>query len=420
VAYRVLDENSVADYVKSRPALKNFFPAECRVNVEEVGDGNVNLVFIVRNKDDPGHSVVLKQALNYLRVAGESWPLTRERLRFETQALLKYNELAPGLAPQVYDHDLQMSLVVMEHLHNLEIMRKPLVARKRFPQFIDHISTFMARTLFFTSDLYLSRVEKKELLVKFIHAQLHKIQEDFVFTNPYMDSPENRWNPEIDAEVRDVRRNSGIKLALVEMKEAYMTHKQALVHGDLHTGSVMLNENRTCVIDPEFAFFGPIGFDVGAMLENLILNYLSHYAHSPDSEERSDYQEYLLRMVRGVWNEFALKFDTLWIENNRGDLVPSKYWQFPGGEKAFTEYRHRYIIDLLRDTAGCGGAKMLRRMMGIVSVWDITSITDLKKRAVVEQTAIRIGSRWLLERKQISNVDDLIGIVGEETKNIEM
>lgn len=41
----------------------------------EVGDGNLNQVFIVANA--AGERVVLKQALPYLRVAGESWPLTR-------------------------------------------------------------------------------------------------------------------------------------------------------------------------------------------------------------------------------------------------------------------------------------------------------------------------------------------------------
>ena len=61
---------------------------------------------------------------------------------------------------------------------------------------------------------------------------------------------------------------------------------------------------------------------------------------------------------------------------------------------------------------------MLRRMMGIVSVWDISSIEDLKKRAVAERAAIRIGSRWILERKQFTGIDDLIGIVKEETKDI--
>jgi 5-methylthioribose kinase len=59
---------------------------------------------------------------------------------------------------------------------------------------------------------------------------------------------------------------------------------------------------------------------------------------------------------------------------------------------------------------------MLRRMMGIVSIWDLTSIADLQKRAVCERLAIKIGSRWLLERGNISGVDDLIRIVKEETK----
>ncbi len=148
---------------------------------------------------------MLKQALPYLRVAGDSWPLTRERVRFETQALLLYNQLAPGLAPQVYDQDEAMSLVVMEYLGTHEVMRKPLVERQRFPKFADHISTFMANTLFYTSDLYKTGLEKKTLQAQFINPHLNKIQEDFVFTNPYMQSPENQWNPELAAEVAAVR-----------------------------------------------------------------------------------------------------------------------------------------------------------------------------------------------------------------------
>ena len=235
-----------------------------------------------------------------------------------------------------------------------------------------------------------------------------------------MESEENQWNPRIDEEVRAVRANGALKLALAEMKTSYMTHAQALIHSDLHTGSIMVNESDTRVIDPEFAFFGPIGFDVGAVLENLVLNHLSHYAHTPDAEERSRYQAYLLDLVRGVWTEFAAKFEALWIDNNRGELVPSEYWDFPGGDAAFAEFRRRYIADLLRDTAGHGGAKMLRRMMGIVSIWDITSIEDLDDRAVAERLAIRIGSRWVMERSSISSVEDLVGIVVEETRGLEV
>ena len=80
------------------------------------------------------------------------------------------------------------------------------------------------------------------------------------------------------------------------------------------------------------------------------------------------------------------------------------------------EFRRRYLADLLHDVAGHGGSKMLRRMMGIVSVWDISSIEDPAARAVAERLAIRIGSRWVLERKRIDHVDDLIDIVREESQ----
>ena len=73
---------------------------------------------------------------------------------------------------------------------------------------------------------------------------------------------------------------------------------------------------------------------------------------------------------------------------------------------------------LLRETAVHGGTKFLRRTMGIVSVWDTSSIEDEAKRAVAERAAIRIGSRWVLEKDQFNSVDDLLAIVLEETAGI--
>ncbi|MBK8049184.1 MAG: S-methyl-5-thioribose kinase [Anaerolineales bacterium] len=417
MTYRALDSHTVVDYLRSVEALDGVLERDSPLVAKEVGDGNLNLVFIVENPKNPKQSVVLKQALPYLRVAGESWPLTRERMRFESQALIKHNELAPGLAPQVYVYDDAMSLVVMENLSHLEVMRRPLVARKRFPHFADHISTFMARSLFFTSDLYLTGVAKKTLQAQFINPHLCEIQEKFVFTNPFMPSPENHWNPNVDDMVQAVRGNGALKIGLAEMKAKYMTCAQALIHSDLHTGSIMADADETKVIDPEFGFFGPMGFDVGAVLENLVLNYLSHFAHTPDPDVRADYQGYLLDLVRDCWNQFAQKFEALWIEHPDGDLMPASFWAYPGGAEAFAEFRARYMAELFRDTVGFGGSKMLRRMMGIVSVWDITSIADLEKRAIAERYAIRIGTRWVLERAQMRTIEDMISVVTEEVTN---
>lgn len=418
MTYRALDTASVLDYVRSRPDLKAIFSDLTALSAQEVGDGNLNLVFIVRNARNPTEALVIKQALPYLRVAGDSWPLTRERMRFETQALRLYNELTPGLAPDVYDFDEDMSLVAMEYLGSHEVMRRPLVARKRFPQFVDHISTFLANILFKTSDLYRTGLDKKTLQANYINPHLCKIQEDFVFTNPYMESPENNWNPAIDAEVQAVRQNTRLKLAIAELKEKYMTQGQALIHSDLHTGSIMVNEHDTRVIDPEFSFFGPMGYDVGALLSNLVLNFASHYAHTPDAADRSAYQSYLIELIRDIWTQFAAKFEQLWIDYNSGELVPNNYWNFPGGSDAFADYRRRYLRQLLQDTAGLGACESLRRMMGIVSVWDISSIQDQQQRAVAERFVIRVSSRWIMERASFSSIQDLIGIVQEESRSV--
>lgn len=405
MGYRMLDNKSVVDYVLGIPAVRKMFGSKESVTAREVGDGNLNLVFIVGNDST---SVVVKQAIPYLRVAGESWPLGRERMRFESQALTLHNQVAPGLVPSVYHIDLEMSLVVMEYLGGHIIMRKELIRQKRFPLFVDHISTFMAETLFKTSDLYLSGAEKKKLQGKFTNPELCKITEDFVFTNPYRDSPENKWNRTIDPEVTALRGDSLLKVAIAEIKERFMTHGQSIIHGDLHTGSIMINESDTRVIDPEFAFCGPIGFDVGAVLSNLALNYCSHFARTPNPSERREYQTYLMELFRGTWNEFARKFDDLWRTSNRGELCPPGYWDFPGGEHAFTEYRGRYMRQLLQDTAGYGGCKMMRRILGIAHVEDIEGIADPHVRAAVELIALKIGRQWVTQRTSFTNVEDLI------------
>ena len=419
MAYQPLNQTTVIDYLKTRTGLKDFLSRDIELKAREVGDGNLNLVFFVTNAADETDGVVVKQAVPYLRVAGDSWPLTLERMRFETQALLLYNQLVPRLVPIVFDNDPAMSLVVMEYLGKHEIMRKSLVHRRRFPHFVDHISTFLARTLYMTSDMYLTGVQKKELQAKFINPHLCKIQEDFVFTNPYMESEENKWNPLVDAEVQAVRRNGLLKVCMAEMKEKYMTQAQALIHSDLHTGSIMLNVEETRVIDPEFGFIGPIGYDVAAVLQNLALNYLSHFAHTPDPIERANYQGYLLNTIEQIWSQFAQKFDNLWEHENNGELMQSKYWEFEGGELAFALFRQRYLERIFHDMVGFSGSKILRRMMGIVSVWDITSIEDLERRAEVERMAIRIGTRWLLERDSIRTMQDYLGIIKEESSDTQ-
>ena len=48
----------------------------------------------------------------------------------------------------------------------------------------------------------------------------------------------------------------------------------------------MVTRESTQAIDPEFAFYGPMGFDIGAFLGNLILAYFSQDGHADQANDR--------------------------------------------------------------------------------------------------------------------------------------
>ncbi len=68
--------------------------------------------------------------------------------------------------------------------------------------------------------------------------------------------------------------------------DRFCERSQALLHADLHTGSIMVTQTSTQCIDPEFGFYGPMGFDVGAFLGNLALSFFSQDGHATFEGER--------------------------------------------------------------------------------------------------------------------------------------
>jgi len=82
-----LTADAVKDYVAARPGLcKHVGDPDSLVSwtVEEVGDGNLNFVFIIKGPDG---SMCLKQAPPYVRCVGDEWPLSQDRVRIEAAAL---------------------------------------------------------------------------------------------------------------------------------------------------------------------------------------------------------------------------------------------------------------------------------------------------------------------------------------------
>ena len=79
----------------------------------------------------------------------------------------------------------------------------------------------------------------------------------------------------------------------------------------------MINQTETYVIDPEFAFYGPMGIDIGAVIGNLFLNYAAQEVRMSDPEQRADFQEYLTDMVIELWHVSSVSSRTSGIESTQ-------------------------------------------------------------------------------------------------------
>ncbi|MGE5701789.1 MAG: S-methyl-5-thioribose kinase, partial [Clostridia bacterium] len=346
---------------------------------------------------------IVKKALPYARVVGESWPLTLDRARIETEALRIQYKHVPDLVPEVYHYDAELALTVMEDLSDHIIMRKGLIAGNRYPQFAKHIGRFMAQTLFYTSDISLHPFEKKALVGSFINPELCKITEDLVFTDPYEDAPTNNFNPLIRPQVEQIWSNVPLKKEIAKLKFGFLTRAEALLHGDLHTGSIFVTETSTKVIDPEFAYYGPIGFDIGAVFANLLLNYAAQEGLAQDEAARESYRAYLLETVENVWNEFVSQFVHLWHKQAKERSAHVEgFWQ-------------DYVNNVLHDAVGYAGCKMLRRVIGLAGVADLNSIESDEIRARAERLALAIGQALILERNEVQEATDITAIVNKVT-----
>lgn len=372
--------------LESAPAFAAPHLSGVPTDAEEIGDGNLNLVFRVRSRDE---SVIVKQALPYLRVAGEAWPLTRHRARIEAEAILVHDKLVPGCLPSLRHFDNDISALVLEDLHPHIPWREALIAGDETAGVAARVGRYSADVLLGTSHVSLSSRQRRELHQQFIYSELCLVTEDLVFTAPYHDAESNRYDDAIAHLAASIRTDKALRSAAAELRFAFRTRDEALIHGDLHTGSVMVGSGEPKVIDLEFAFFGPFGFDPGVLLANLALAFLAHSVASRPAiadrvaQEARDYWDGLVDQCRRSWD-------------------PAEPWL------------HQFLAGLVADAGRFAGMEMIRRIVGLAHAKDIDVLPD-DVRHLAQSRAIG-GGRALVLGRPVQSFEDLWQrAVGEES-----
>lgn len=404
----LLTTSTITDYIASRPELRDLVDA-ATLSAREIGDGNLNLVFLVEDARD--RSLIIKQTLPYVR-SDHSWKVTEDSIFREARGLATSAKYAAGFSPEYYGLDESRRLVAIEDLSDWTVWRSALDNEQVAPGAAYDVGRFEARFAFGTSYFANDPQSVQRDAADAINPELEQITEDLVFTEPYFEHEHNSWEPEVTPEVLALR-DDHVRTQAARLKYAFLTSPEALIHGDLHTSSIFVrpetptaantaefaggrddDASRVKVFDFEFGFYGPVAFDLGILLGNYALAqardialHTAEYRTAADTGDHAAlpyFSQWLLGAYGETWRGFSSQWRTLW----KGRVDPLF------GD----EFLERWLADTFRKSLGFAGAEIIRRTIGWAQMADINTL-DHDGKVIASRFALDLG-KALLERHE--------------------
>ncbi len=383
--YNLQKEEGVLHYILNQ---EKIFDKGARLTVTEIGNGNMNYVYRIQDTAN-GKSIILKYAGEHIRISEEIL-VSPDRIKIEAGMLDKLSKLVPDCIPQIYQFDELNNCILMQDLKGYTIMREALVNHIKVQNFAENIVAYLIKSLLPTSEILLKSLDKDELAIRFSNPHLCEITRTYVLIEPFdILSDQNAiFEPNRDYINRKIFQDKWLLQEVEQLRETFDNKKQALLHGDLHTGSVFIKDSSIVIFDYEFAFYGPIGFDIGNLIANLIFAWLHEIA-----SEQVDYSflHWMEETIEKVIDLF------------RSDFI-DKLSCLTTSYEDLTEYMEAVI----KDTASFAGVELIRRIVGLAHVKDIISIPDTKSRTAAERAAIDIGKEYILNKEAFKNGDHFV------------
>lgn len=375
------------------------------LDISEVGDGNVNYIYKIT---DGKKSVIVKFSDDYIR-GSTTRKLSSARSKIESEILQKQFELSNGLAPEVYSYSEENSFIVMEDLSDYKVFRESLKNKEiLFKDFGTEMAKFLYNTLFKTTDLVMDIKSKKETVARFVNYDMCEISERLVFTEPYMNNQGlNSYSNENEEFIKkEFYNDPKMKYEVAKLKNLFMTKSESMIHGDLHSGSIFVNEKGLKVFDPEFAFYGPMGYDIGNIIASLMISYVVNYYENDKKDNKFSgwIKETILSIIENYIN--------IYNENYSKDVNTYMF-----DNEDFKKY---YLTQVLRETSGYAGTEIIRRTIGVAKVWDIERVLEKEYYSDIEKDLLVIGKKLVMNSDKFysrESYTELIENIGVEYGN---
>ena len=126
-------------------------------------------------------------------------------------------------------------------------------------------------------------------------------------------------------------------------------------------------------------------------MANLLLAYFSQAGHATKEDDREDYAEWILTTLLQTYAVFEETFSQKWHNHKTGSLYPETLL-LRNDTVANEQALSRYLRDIVEDSIGFAGAKIVRRILGIAHVEDLETIQDENLRADCEKKSTSAGA----------------------------
>ena len=395
-----ITKENVISYIKERiPSFDDSIPVEVSCVGEgsgkEDGDGYVNYIFRIRTDRE---AYVVKQSLPTARISQAPMEMDRNLLEYECLRI-RYS-ITPEYTPRPIFHDPDNNVLVMENVSDLKVARFLLAENVTLENFGRMCGECAAKNEFYTSEYYLSREDFRNLTCRFMNTGMRKIMEDGMFLDRFCEPFEDSLGPEFREFAELFSRDSRYVTELYKLRRSYMSHADALIHADYHTSNALVSDDRMKIIDMEFSFVGPFGYDIGYMTGNLISQYCSACFRPFDTEEeRTSFKAYLLATIKRMYYTYFLTFANCWNEDCK-----LRYRDQNG-------LRLSIFDEVMVDSVGYASMVNWFRSASTIPYPDFDVIEDAAARRAATTLSLLIDWQIMFQRYEYKSADELVDTI---------
>ena len=366
----------IEELLKDRGLLESM-GITCDISVNEIKKGKVNHIFKLTDINK-NLSYILKKSET--KLAGLNMPIVSgfniSVLRNHNEAnVLQYiaNNISETYVPRVVMTSKEDAFFVMEFLEDYEDVRDVFLKMKIPTNFAKSLSNILA-------DIYLKTLDVTEETIGIENRCMLDVIMMLLVKVPYEVSmvKANKALVDVDFFVESLEKKELIP-SVMELAYKLKSCKQALLNGDLHLGSIFYKESNYRIYDYEFAFKGPVGYEIGKIIAHMILAY--YYVCSLENGI----------IAEGILEQLVEFFDEIIGKLEKNDAFSNS--------------------PIKEDTIRFCGLELISRVTGILQLKYITEIKDTTIKDKMQKKIFKIGSEMIKGKVKIATGKELADYV---------